>query len=164
MLFYCQILLPKDSLRSTVLPIMSLSKHLKTKPSSLKISKEISRGGNGSVYEGEFEGRPVAVKKIHGVLLEGVRDGQGDAVLTAFGSECKRLESIVHPQIVEFFWQLCLYNYSYSIYQYKCSIHYVLCYGRLYWHFGCKLYGDESLIKKSVQFKIHQILHTLCGY
>ena len=102
MLCYSTAKLPKDSLCSTVLPIMSLSKHLKTKPSSLKISKVISRGGNGSVYEGEFEGRPVAVKKIHGVLLEGVRDGQGDAVLTAFGSECIRLESISHPLIVGF--------------------------------------------------------------
>ena len=33
----------------------------------------------------------------------------------------------------------------------------------LYWHFGCKLYKDESLIKESVQFKIHQIPHSLCG-
>ena len=81
---------------------MSFSKYLQNKPSSLKIGKEISRGGNGSVYAGELEGRPVAVKKIHGVLLEAVRDGQGDAVLNDFRSECKRLESIIHPQIVSF--------------------------------------------------------------
>ena len=81
---------------------MSLSKYLPSKPSSLKIGNAISHGGNGTVYAGELEGRPVAVKKIHGVLLEGVRDGQGDAVLNAFGSECKRLESIIHPQIVSF--------------------------------------------------------------
>ena len=102
LLCYSTAKLPKSSLRSTNLPIMSLSKYLQTKPSSLKIGKEISRGGNGSVYEGELEGRPVAVKKIHGVLLEAVRDGQGDAVLNGFRSECKRLESITHPLIVGF--------------------------------------------------------------
>ena len=81
---------------------MSLSKYLPPAPPSLKIGKEISRGGNGTVHAGEFEGCPVAVKKIHGVLLEGVRDGQGDELLTAFVSECKRLESIIHPLIVSF--------------------------------------------------------------
>ena len=81
---------------------MSFSKYLQNKPSSLKIGKEISRGGNGSVYAGELEGRPIAVKKIHGVLLEAVRGGQGDAVLNDFRSECKRLESITHPLIVGF--------------------------------------------------------------
>ena len=35
---------------------------------------------------------------------------------------------------------------------------------KLYWHFGCKLYKDKSLIEKSVQFQIHQMLHTFCGY
>ena len=81
---------------------MSLSKYLPPAPPSLKIGKEISRGGNGTVHAGEFEGRPVAVKRVHGLLLEAVRDGQGDVVLTAFGSECKRLESITHPLIVGF--------------------------------------------------------------
>ena len=81
---------------------MSLSKYLTSKPASLKIGKEIGRGGSGTVYEGELDGRPVAVKRIHGVLLETVRDGQGDTVLNAFQDECKRLERIVNPQIVEF--------------------------------------------------------------
>ena len=40
----------------------------------------------------------------------------------------------------------------------------MLSYGRLYWHFGCKSYKDEGLIKKSVQFKIHRIPHNLCAY
>ena len=80
---------------------MSLSKcSLPPKPSSLKIGKVISRGGNGSVHVGELRGRTVAVKKIHGVLLEAVEDGQGDEVLKAFGDECTRLEKIVHPLIV----------------------------------------------------------------
>ena len=47
----------------------------------------------------------------------------------------------------------------YSIYLYKCSIHYVLYYGELYWQFGGKLYKDKSLIKnlfnlKSIKFFI----------
>ena len=87
---------------SCVLAIMSFSKYLARKPSSLKIGKEISRGGNGAIYEGELGGRPVAVKKIHGILLEAVQDGQGDGVLTSFRSECTRLENIVHPLIVGF--------------------------------------------------------------
>ena len=81
---------------------MSLSKYLAPKPLSLKMGKEISRGGNGSVHLGELRGCSVAVKKVHSILLEAVRDGQGDRALTDFVSECKRLESIIHPQIVGF--------------------------------------------------------------
>ena len=40
----------------------------------------------------------------------------------------------------------------------------MLSYGRLYKHFGCKLYKGEGLIKNSVQFKIHRIPHSLCAY
>ena len=70
---------------------MSLSKHLAPRPSSLTVDKEINRGGNGTVYGGELNGRPVAVKRIHGVLLDAVQDGQGEGALKAFQSECTRL-------------------------------------------------------------------------
>ena len=40
----------------------------------------------------------------------------------------------------------------------------MLSYGRLYKHFGCKLYKGEGLIKNSVQFKIHRIPHSLYAY
>ena len=81
---------------------MSLSKHLAPRPSCLTVDKEINRGGNGRVYGGELNGRPVAVKRIHGILLDAVRDGQGNEALKAFQSECTRLESITHPLIVSF--------------------------------------------------------------
>ena len=48
-------------------------------------------------------------------------------------------------------------------YQYKCTIHYVLSYGKLYWHLAANC-TDEGLIDNSVQFKIHQISHNLCAY
>ena len=46
----------------------------------------------------------------------------------------------------------------------KCTIHCVLSYRKLYWHFGCKLYEDKGLIEYSVQFKIHKITPNLCAY
>ena len=37
----------------------------------------------------------------------------------------------------------------------------VLYYENLYWQFGCNLWEEEGLIKKSASFKIHLIPHTL---
>ena len=73
------------------------------KPPSLKIGSEISRGAYGSVHSGELGGRPVAVKRIHRLLLEAAR-GQGDfdQVMANFKRECQLLEQIDHPHVVDF--------------------------------------------------------------
>ena len=73
------------------------------KPPSLKIREEISRGAYGSVHCGELDGRPVAVKRIHRLLLEAAR-GQGDfeQVMTDFKRECQLLETLDHPHVVDF--------------------------------------------------------------
>ena len=86
--------------RSTATPIVSQAEYLSATPSSLKVGTEISHGGSGTILKGELERHPLAVKHIHGILLEAVQDGQGDAVLTAFRNECTRLESIINPLIV----------------------------------------------------------------
>ena len=74
-----------------------------SKPPSLKIREEICRGAYGSVHFGELDGRPVAVKRIHGLLLEAAR-GQGDfeKVMTDFKRECQLLEKLHYPHVVDF--------------------------------------------------------------
>ena len=61
------------------------AQYFRPKPPSLKIREEICRGAYGSVHFGELDGRPVAVKRIHRLLLEAAR-GQGDfeRVMTDF--------------------------------------------------------------------------------
>ena len=79
------------------------AQYFRPKPSSLKIRKEISRGAYGSVHCGELDGRSVAVKRIHRLLLEAAR-GQGDfdQVMTDFKKECQLLEKLDHPHVVGF--------------------------------------------------------------
>ena len=79
------------------------AQYFRPKPPSLKIREEISRGAYGSVHYGELDGRPVAVKRIHRLLLEAAR-GQGDfeQVMTDFKRECQLLEKLHHPHVVDF--------------------------------------------------------------
>ena len=52
---------------------------------------------------GELDGRPVAVKRIHRLLLEAARDqGDIDQVMTDFKRECQLLERLDHPHVVDF--------------------------------------------------------------
>ena len=55
------------------------------------------------MHFGELDGRPVAVKRIHRLLLEAAR-GQGDfeQVMTDFKRECQLLEKLDHPHVVDF--------------------------------------------------------------
>ena len=46
------------------------------------------------------------------------------------------------------------------MYQYKCKIHYVLLYEKLYCYFAWKLQGRLSLIKNSAKFKFEQLTST----
>ena len=79
------------------------AQYFRPKPPSLRIGSEISRGAYGSVHSGQLDGRPVAVKMIHRLLLEAAR-GQGDfdQVMADFKRECQLLERIDHPHVVYF--------------------------------------------------------------
>ena len=83
--------------------VANTAQYFYPKPSSLTIREEICRGAYGSVHLGELDGRPVAVKRIHRLLLEAAR-GQGDfeQVMTDFKRECKLLEKLDHPHVVDF--------------------------------------------------------------
>ena len=73
-------------------------------PSDLRIfdQKEIDRGSYGSVYPGELAGRPIAVKRIHPLLLEAEAE-QGQRVRQEFQEECQRMKDIGdHPNVVGF--------------------------------------------------------------
>ena len=73
------------------------------KPVCLKIGQEIGRGSYGAVYEGEFEGRAVAVKKLHGILLQAAKEEGAQTFLDDFVKECSLLEKAKHHRIVEFY-------------------------------------------------------------
>ena len=88
---------------------MALSKlcgsgrYFRTKPRSLTIDGELSRGAYGTVHSGRLHGEKVAVKRIHGLLLEAAK-GQGglEKILDDFQQECQLLERVVHPHVLRF--------------------------------------------------------------
>ena len=73
------------------------------KPPSLEIGKEFSRGSYGAVRFGRLDGKDVAVKGIHGLLLAAAREEGGlDRILHDFRHECDLLEGLEHPHVVGF--------------------------------------------------------------
>ena len=66
-------------------------------PSNLRVGREIDRGAWGAVHEGELDGQPVAVKKIHELLKE---QEEGDTVVENFFKECKRLKELDHENVI----------------------------------------------------------------
>ena len=70
------------------------------RPKNLKIGNELDRGGWGAVYNGELEGRPVAVKKIHELLHKGRSEEERRKVLGDFQEECRKLQAFSHPHVV----------------------------------------------------------------
>ena len=70
------------------------------KPRSLKIGAELNRGAWGTVYNGELEGRPVAVKQIHELLHQGGGEEERRKLFQDFREECKKLQSLSHPHVV----------------------------------------------------------------
>ena len=78
-------------------------KYFRTKPPSLIIDKEVNRGAYGAVHSGRLHGEEVAVKRIHGLLLDAAKE-QGDLekVLDDFQQECQLLERVVHPHVLRF--------------------------------------------------------------
>ena len=64
---------------------------------NLKIRGEINRGAFGVVYEGLFDGQPVAVKGLHRLLQDAAG---GENALRTFCQECKRLQDLDHPHVI----------------------------------------------------------------
>ena len=71
---------------------------------SLKFGEEIGRGAYGTVHKGTYQGKPVAIKRIHRLLLENARYHQSDYdhVQQEFVRECDLLASLEHPHVVKF--------------------------------------------------------------
>ena len=70
------------------------------KPRNLKIGAELNRGAWGAVYNGELEGRPVAVKTIHELLRQGGVDKERIKLFEDFRGECKKLQALSHPHAI----------------------------------------------------------------
>ena len=66
-------------------------------PPNLRIGREIGRGAWGTVHEGQLDGQPVAVKKIHDVLKDAE---DGDSAEQSFFEECERLKTVDHPHVI----------------------------------------------------------------
>jgi serine/threonine protein kinase len=82
--------------------VESFSRHFPPKPPLLKVGKEINRGAYGTVHEGEMNGKPVAVKKIHRVLLETSLQQGATTILDSFKQECALLEKADNVHVVRF--------------------------------------------------------------
>ena len=81
----------------------SSSRYFRPKPPSLEIGKELNRGAYGAVHTGLLDGKKVAVKRIHRLLLEAATGhGDLDTLLSDFRRECDLLERLDHPHVVRF--------------------------------------------------------------
>ena len=80
------------------------SKLFSPRPDALRIGSKISRGAYGVVFQGRLGARPVAIKKIHEMLVEYARDTRGDlaTVLTDFRRECELMEAAQHANVVQY--------------------------------------------------------------
>ena len=76
----------------------------RTAPEALKLGDEISRGAYGVVYRGTLGTRPVAIKKIHQLLLDCAKERSEELASTeeSFNGECELMEAIKHANVVEF--------------------------------------------------------------
>ena len=72
--------------------------------SSIVFGKEIGRGAYGTVHQGTYQKKLVAIKKIHRLLLEQARYQRADFdhVQQEFTKECELLALLSHPHIVQF--------------------------------------------------------------
>ena len=74
------------------------------RPDTLKVGDEISRGAYGVVYRGTLGRRPVAIKKIHQLLLDYAKERREEleGILKGFRDECELMEAAKHANVVEF--------------------------------------------------------------
>ena len=83
---------------------VQLSQYFGTPPSTFHFQDkepEIGSGAYGCVYPGELNGRPVAVKRIHSLLLEAC-ETHGKNIVKSFENECHQMERLNHPRLVAF--------------------------------------------------------------
>ena len=80
------------------------SSHDAPRPDALTIGPEISRGSYGVVFRGRLGAKPVAIKKIHGLLVDYARDTREDpaTVLADFRRECELMEAARHANVVQY--------------------------------------------------------------
>ena len=80
------------------------SKLFAPRPDALTIGPEISRGAYGVVFRGRLGARPVAIKKIHGLLVDYARDTREElaTVLADFRRECELMEAARHANVVQY--------------------------------------------------------------
>ena len=80
------------------------SRFFAPRPDALTVGDEISRGAYGTVYRGALGTRPVAIKKIHQLLLDYAkeRSEELEGILKRFHDECELLEAAKHANVVEF--------------------------------------------------------------
>ena len=81
-----------------------ISRSFAPRPDSLTVGDEISRGAYGAVYRGRLGRRPVAIKKIHQLLLDCAKEGRevSEGILKRFRDECQLMEAAKHENVVEF--------------------------------------------------------------
>ena len=72
--------------------------------SSLQLREELGRGAFGVVQKGTFQGRVIAAKRIHKLLLDSARlsEEQFEKIQADFERECELLQKAKHINIVEF--------------------------------------------------------------
>ena len=72
--------------------------------SKLKVGDEIGRGAYGTVHKGVYEGKSVAVKKIHGLLLDYAQNDPEafQRLSNEFERECDLLKTLVCKNVVHF--------------------------------------------------------------
>ena len=72
--------------------------------SSLQLREELGRGAFGVVQKGKFQGRVIAAKRIHKLLLDSARlsEEQFEKIQADFERECELLQKAKHVNIVEF--------------------------------------------------------------
>ena len=80
------------------------SRFFAPRPDALKVGDEISRGAYGVVYRGTLGRRPVAIKKIHQLLLDCAKERREEleGILKRFRDECELMEAAKHENVVEF--------------------------------------------------------------
>ena len=77
--------------------LSNYASYFRTKPPSLEIGNEISRGAYSAVLSGRLDGKEVAVKRFH---LQTVN--QDKKILEDFQRECELLKRVDHPNLVKF--------------------------------------------------------------
>jgi serine/threonine protein kinase len=72
-------------------------------PGKLAIGRFLGQGSYGKVYQGTYNSRPVAVKKLHEILLdERINNEDEDVLFADFAHESEISRSVKDPHVVEF--------------------------------------------------------------